>query len=370
MPSLMPKPIERQLEKELNLYFEYEVEHYLDEMIQQGMKGTHPSEEREALQLINQFIANIKNTDFSSQTLQGILAPVNKWKKEFTKKILLPKYLANHYPVSLDHLALSIKKAILDAALKRKMHYYIHTCKKGLLNALLTTEPSKRLLTAKHLVATSLKDFQESDKDFPKESFLEAFDAEHLKSILQIIPYRETPQISAEEALLQHDLSTKLAAFIQKSLRIEGQGPLLLTKQLHVVNQFLIELERDPQVLATWGFKEASLTPLLKQKLFETILIEKANIFFRSYLKEIQEAKKNTPFDAFAKAREAILKKYLTHYIHNHHPHLKFIREHFLSLLKEEEKESRAGIFHQKEQQTVENLSLQKTKKMKRWKRV
>lgn len=369
MPILapLPKQLEKQLEKEIDNFFTHAVEIYLDDLIQKGIKRIHHSEERDLLTLLNHFIEEVKIADFSSQKLEGELACINWWKKEFTKKILIPKYLTHNYNLSLDHLTQLIKNAILESATKKKIAYYIQVCQKGLIQALKNIEPTRRLLTAKHIVDTSLKEYQKNDRSFPKDAFLKAFDQDHLKTLLNTIPIRSSSLFGMEDEQLIENVNKHVTDQIKKRLLEEKKAPL--TKQLQIINQFLVTLEKERDPLPLWGIENVKLTPQLKKKLSLTILEEKAHIFLNSYLKEVEEAKKRAPFETFAKLREAILNKYLIHYIHNHHPQLKYVREYFLEQLKEKEKNTRFSSF-QEEEPSYKEPPLLKPKKSKRWKKV
>ncbi|MDR3625018.1 MAG: hypothetical protein P4L16_07775 [Chlamydiales bacterium] len=368
--SLLPKTVELQLKQEIENFFSHAVDVYLDDLVQKGLKRTHPSEERNVQVLINNFIKNVETSDFSAQTLGEEIAFINKWKRDFTKKVLIPKYLANRLNISLDQLTLYIQKSILGAAIKRKVQYYIQTCQSKLIRDLQIINPAKRIPAAKYLINSSLKQFQAEDAVFPKELFLNAFDPEHLEILLSHIPFRSDPSSTYEDELFLKQIEKQLISYIQNRLSNEKKEAFQLTKQLHIVNQFLVTFEKNEQALSLWGFTNISLTPSLKKHLFLAILKCKALVFLTSYLKEVSEAKKTTSFEAFSKAREAILKKYLTHYIHNHNSHLKFVREHFLICLKEEEKESRKIPFQNNDSNDYKALASQKPKRSKRWKRV
>lgn len=312
------------LEKDITHFFSHEVEHYLDELLQQTFKRTSLTKERDGALLINSFIDVIKETDLSQSTLPEALSMVASWKKDFTKRILLPKYLSANSAVSLEEVTELIKKVILAAALNKKIAYYKQMCQNKLFKALQNIEPAKRLLPAKHIVSTSVKSFEESDASFPKDKFLSTFQQEALKEFLSTIPFKPSIPLSSQE------LEEKIQSYVEEKL---ANGPSTLTAQLHVVNTLLVELKKKSSSF----FEELQIGEESSLILLHSLLKIKGALLGKACFDEINRTKLGAPYSDFALVREKIVKKYSSYYIYKNDPNEKLLKEHFLKTLKEHE---------------------------------
>ena len=81
---------EEDLQRDVDQFFSSKTEHFLDQAIQLVYRRAHPSKERDPLPLLDQFIDTVKASDLSKKQLEPSLGCIEKWKREFTQKILIP----------------------------------------------------------------------------------------------------------------------------------------------------------------------------------------------------------------------------------------------------------------------------------------
>lgn len=357
-----------QLYKDLERFVDEKVEHYLENITQQALRRLHPSEEREFLSVLQNFIELIKKTDLRQATLPAELSEIANWKKEFTKKILLPNYLTNNPLIPLEEIPLHMKKFIIAAFTDKKIKLYIQMGKRKLMRALSTIEPQNRFLKAKQVVSSTVESLQKEDKDFPKKAFMDAFKPDEIKKFIEKIPLRQKGALSQEEELLLTYLKKKYSEMLHENI---AKQPSLLMK-LQILNNKI--MNKEGKEVDEW-IKEysplptgiTSQTPSILKALQEVALELKAETLLQACQKEIMEAKKKSTFEAFPKQREAILKKYHTSYLQEHNSQEKLVKEYFQKRFQEEEKKLRTDAY---QEQIIASTPSQKPKKSKGWKKV
>lgn len=334
------------LKEDIDFFIEEKVKKFLDDLLQRMLKHTLPSEEREMLKLVENFVQKVQKTDLSERTLPPDLQMIAQWKKEFTKKILLPRYLTEETLPSIAEVPVLMKASILAKAREQKVQFYIQMCKQRLMRQLKPIAEASRLLKAKQIVASSAEDFQKSDQDFQKIPFFEAFQTGDIKKILNKVPLKGGLTQEEEKEL------KKARDSFQKILLQKLQSQENLTAKLHVIHSFVLHPNKNQP-------------PFIQKGIEELLLQTKAELLLHACRKELEEAKKKFPFEAFPKQREAILKKYQTHYLNDRTLRDKRVKERFNALFAEEESKARLESYHK---EILTKTPIQKPKKSKGWK--
>jgi hypothetical protein len=342
-----------QLEKDIDIFFQHHVDQFLENQLQSILKRDLSIQEREGGQLIDKFIKKIKETDLSSSHLDIQLKPISEWKKEFTKKILLPKYLSLGVFIDIETIINSIKMAILKAATNKKVSFYKSMCQGQLFKALQQISPKQRLLQAKIIVANAVKTIEKTDDTLIKDQFLSNFQGEELKEFLSKIPYKPVHIYTPLE------LEEKIKTYIKERLE---HGPNNLTAKLKVVNMLILDLKKPlPQILSDLYLENSS-----KENVLENLIKIKADFLAEACFDEIKTIKKEVPTNSFYETREKIVKKYASIYIQESDQNFKALKEYFLKSLKNYESLSISLAL----EEPKEKLPPQKPKKSSFWKRI
>jgi hypothetical protein len=345
------------LQKDIEIYFSNETSHYLDSLMQEFFKGKTITHDRGWTSILNTFINKIETLNISSRDLEPNLEFLSQWKKDFTKKILLPKYLMKNILIDLEEVINEIKQVIVKAAQAKKMEMFEKMCKKTLFNQLQTTKPSERLLKAKFIIFNEAIELKKNEEPFVTDDFTKNFPFDWLKEFLEKIPFK----IFKEPAL--QDLESKIKAFIQ--MRIEN-SPKLLTEKLKIVNHLLVELKAENPAF----LNNIDLNTSHKERCNLIIVNIKAEILALAAIDEIENAKKNTTFEEFPKSREKIIQKYTLCYLHSNDSNYKILKDAFFNQIKKIENNRYPKNYLYNQNPIIESQKAQKPKKSSFWKRI
>ena len=283
--------------------------------------------------------------------LPETLEKVAEWKLEFTKKILIPKYLSSHAFVDLRAVMDLIKNAILTAATDKKVSFYKSMCQGKLFKNLQKVSPQERQLPAKLIIANTIKSIEKSGDTSLKDKFLASFQSNEVKEFLAKIPYRPIHLYKPQE------LENKIKNIIKDKIETRS-----ITSKLKVINTFLIDLKKNISLLLT----NLNLEKDAKETVEQILLKIKAEVLAEACFEEIQSSRKEVPISQFLLAEEKIIKKYTSVYIHGSDPSSKQVKDYFLKYLDDLER-----ITKSMDQETPsEKLLPQKPKRSSFWKRI
>lgn len=341
------------LEKDINLFFQHNVNHYLESLLQGIYKRESVTQEREGSFIIDQFIKKVKEADLSQAHLDSSLDPISNWKKEFTKKVLLPKYLSNGFFIDIHNVIVFIKNAILNAALDKKVSFFKSMCQNKLFKELQQIPPNKRLLKAKLIVSNTVKTLEKSGDDLSKNLFLQSFHTESLKEFLSKVPYKPIQIYNPLE--LENNIRNYIKEQLQKSI-------CNLTSKLKIVNMLLMDFKKNlPNILS-----DLNLDISCKKDVYEILLKIKGEFLAEACFEEIKQAKKEFESDSFSQIKEKIIKKYTSIYIYESDQDSNYLKDYFYKALKNLESVFKGALTDT----DYEKFPPQKPKKSSFWKRI
>lgn len=303
----------QKLEKEIHQFFGEKCEEYLQALIQHVLK--RESSKREVAQILNQFIEEAQMSFMGYQHFQGYLKPVERWKKEFTQKILIPKYLSKNEPISLEIIIDIIKQTLIKTAIDIKIAFYQTLCKHQLFNELQSIIPKDRLRHAKLILNQTLHDIEKEDPIFKLNDSKNSFDSLLLIENLQTIPYL------SQKELVTHELDAYLTNYLENLLKA---CPKTFMHTLTIINKEIALFQKN----AEYYLQNIGINIKYHHDVLQFLIQKKSDILAYYCYQELKEAQKDLFYED--KVGQKIKNKYLTYYLHESDPFYQKIKERFI----------------------------------------
>ncbi len=336
------------LERDIDSFFEAKVKEYLERQIARLRLGKRLFSPSNTIALLKSFEEDIDNLGLTELIDSEHASTIDRWKKEFTRNVLVPKYLIANPHLPIERVMEMIKKAIRKAALEMKTDYYVRSCQEMIRNSLRATPILERLKRAKEMLSSSCAIIQKLEKDIPQEILHQALaptSADRLVQSVTGVPLEPSPKsenhgfrmVPRRQPHQPHPpFSDQLTNYLKTRLteRINSRftADQTLLEKLSIISD--LQKTLGNAILAQWlsalSHKgPAELLNEAKMMLPHLFCTLRAEILAESCSNEIAHIKQHAAYTDYAKQREQVFQRYLRCFAQEVH-----LREAFIDAFK------------------------------------